>query len=173
MFKIKKCILIITLFVFMLMIVSCKDKEKEDETSSGKTTGYTSNEVFEKLSDSMKDQPDMTTVTSADEGSKNVFLIFSEVDFDKVEDFVFSYSTKGLADEIIVVHTKDSADATSVKKDLEKRLQSRKATFEEYNPEEGKKFEGAVVLTQDNCIVLLIGNQAQNGKYEFNKMFDK
>lgn len=41
-----------------------------------------------------------------------------------------------------------------------------------YNAEEGAKFNGATVVTNGNYLMLIIGNQAQNGKYQFNKMFE-
>ena len=158
------------MILFAVSLFGCKEN-KEDTGKESKKTGYTSKEIFDKVSGAMKDMPDMTTVTDETEGAKDLFLIFSELDYDKVENYVFSYSTTGLADEIIVVHLKDDGDIKELEEDLQERLESRKSTFQVYNTEEGSKFQGADVLTQDNCAVLLIGNQAQNGKYVFEKLF--
>lgn len=174
--KVKKLFALISILTGVTMLVACGNdgtQEKENSKDNGKVTGYTSKEIYDIVSGAMKDIPEMDTVTSDDENAESVFLVFSELDYDKVEDFVISYSKVGLADEIVVVHTKSGEDVEELKDDLEERLESRKGTFEEYNPEEQTKFTGACVLAQDNCVVLLIGNQAQNGKYEFNKLFDK
>ncbi len=154
----------------MVFVCSCGESE-DNKKEENKKTGYTSKEVYDAVSNAMKDMPDMTTVSDESDDAKNLFLVFSELEYDKVEDFVFCYSTTGLADEIIVVHLKDSGDIEELKEDLQERLESRKSTFEVYNTEEGSKFQGATVLVEDNCAVLLIGNQAQNGKFEFDKLF--
>lgn len=165
-------LLVILLLSMLLVFASCSDKDEEEDAENVENGGkYTSMEIFETVSSAMKDMPDMITSTDEDEGAEDIFLIFSELEYDKVKDYVFCYSSEGYADEIIVVQVKDNADAKEVKEDLEERLESRKSTFATYNAEEGTKFNAATVLSKGNYVSLLIGNQAQNGKYEFNKLF--
>ncbi len=163
------------LFVLLLLLFSFSGCEKERDGKSNKekeiVSGYTAREVYDAVAGAIKDMPEMDSVTSEDENAKDIFMVFSEMDYDKVEDFVISYSNVGLADELLVIRTKSNEYTDELKEDLEERLNNRKGTFEEYNPEEQSKFKGACVLVQDNYVVLIIGNQAQNGKYEFNKLF--
>ena len=55
--------------------------------------------------------------------------------------------------------------------DLKERLETRRNSFATYNEKEVAKFDAAVVVSKDNYVMLIIGNQAQNGKYAFMEAF--
>ncbi len=167
----KLSVSLLVLISAVFIMCGCEKEKEKDEVSEYSGGKYTSEEIYETVSMAMKDMPSMIKITSQSEDAKGIFEIISKMDYDKIYDYVFSYSEEGYADEIVVIQVKDSEDAKELKDDLEERLASRKATFATYNVDEGSKFEGATVLSKGNYLVLLIGNQAQNAKYEFNKLF--
>lgn len=155
------CVLMVS-----VLLAGCGDsKEKEGK--------YTSKEIYDKVAASVTDMENMTVVDNTTDEGKNAFSYVTEMDLDEIKDFVFAYSADGKADEIVVMQVKDSSNISTAKKDLEERLETRKSTFSVYNAEEGTKFSGATVVTKGNYLMLIIGNQAQNGKYEFNKLFEE
>ena len=155
------CVLMVS-----VLLAGCGDsKEKEGK--------YTSKEIYDKVAASVTDMENMTLVDNTTDEGKNAFSYVTEMDLDEIKDFVFAYSADGKADEIVVMQVKDSSNISTAKKDLEERLETRKSTFSVYNAEEGTKFSAATVVTKGNYLMLIIGNQAQNGKYEFNKLFEE
>lgn len=156
---------IVCVMLSALMLAGCTSEKEE----AGK---YTSKEIYDKVMTSITDMENMKVVDNTTEEGKDAFSYVTEMDLDKINDFVFAYSADGNADEIIVMQVKSSDDVSQAKKDLEERLETRKSTFSVYNAEEGAKFNGATVVTNGNYLMLIIGNQAQNGKYQFNKMFE-
>lgn len=161
--RIKVLFISVSVLMIMLMMVGCGEET---------TAKYTSKEIYDAVTSAMKDMPEMTVVDEKSEDAEELYSFFSDAEYDKIKGYVFAYSTEGYADEVIVVEVKDSDDVSELKEDLQQRLETRKGTFATYNTDEGTKFQGATVLAKDNYVVLLIGNQAQNGKYEFNKLFE-
>ncbi|MDE6209260.1 MAG: DUF4358 domain-containing protein [Lachnospiraceae bacterium] len=161
----KKISLVVFLMVIgILSLTACGDKEE----SEGK---YTSKEIYDKVSASITDMPEMTVVDNTTDEGKDSFTYVTDLEQDKIKDFVFAYSKDGKADEVVVIQLKNSEDLKKVQADLEERLETRRNTFSIYDAEEGSKFQGATVVKNGNYLMLIIGNQAQNGKYAFNDMF--
>ena len=65
-----------------------------------------------------------TTGDAAD--AKETFSYVSDLPYDKVENFLLSYSTTGKADEIAVIAVKDSADVTKAADSLRAHVESRR-----------------------------------------------
>lgn len=145
-------------------LCGCSEKEEEGK--------YTSGEIYDKVASAITDMENMTIADNTTDSGKEAFSYVMEMDEEKIKDFIFAYSTEGKADEIVIVQVKNRSDVSNAKKALENRLETRKGTFSVYNAEEGSKFQGATVVTNGNYLMLIIGNQAQNGKYEFNKIFE-
>lgn len=162
----------------VLMIMSCvftmtacqKKKEKAD------TGKYTSTEVSDVIVKSMTDLPEMNTDKSGDSKAEHIFAVLSDIEYDRIEDFTYlrAKEDNNLAEEIAVIRVKDKNDLAIVKKGLEERVTHRKDYFVQYNkPDEVTKVENAVITVKGNYAVMIIGNQAGNGKYEFEKFLDK
>ena len=66
-----------------------------------------------------------TTGDAAD--AKETFSYVSDLPYDKVENFLLSYSTTGKADEIAVIAVKDPADVTKAADSLRAHVLSRMA----------------------------------------------
>lgn len=105
--------------------------------------------------------PEMRSITGKVEDAQKLFTYVSDLPYDKVEDFLLSYSAEGKADEIAVIAVKDPADAEEAAGTLRAHLEQRLTLFQQYTPDQVSRAEKALVFTQDQYAVLLIcdGNQ--------------
>ena len=82
---------------------------------------------------------------------------------EQVDDGVIAYaSSGGSADEISVVHVADSSDVNGIKKYMEARLEKRLQEFQNYKPEEVSKIENGKVVVQQQYVILVISNKADD-----------
>ena len=93
-----------------------------------------------------------TTGDAAD--AKETFSYVSDLPYDKVENFLLSYSTTGKADEIAVIAVKDP-------------VESRRKLFLQYGPAEAARVEKAQVFTKDQYAVLIICDDSPAVKTAF------
>ena len=91
----------------------------------------------------------------------------SDLPYDKVENFLLSYSTTGKADEIAVIAVKDSADVTKAADSLRAHVESRRKLFLQYGPAEAARVEKAQVFTKDQYAVLIICDDSPTVKTAF------
>lgn len=112
--------------------------------------------------------PEMLSITGAVSDAQRLFSYVSDLPYDKVEDFLLSYSSEGKADELAVIAVKDPADVQEAANTLRAHLEQRLTLFRQYTPDEAKRAENALVFTQDQYAVLLIsdGNQAVKNAFE-------
>lgn len=87
------------------------------------------------------------------------------VQYDMLDDGAILYTGEGgLADEISVMHLKESGDVSIAKSKLEDRIIQRRKTFVGYKPEEVSKLDNAYVMVQGNYVALLISDD--NTRFE-------
>ena len=112
--------------------------------------------------------PEMRSITGQVADAKDLFTYFSDLPYEKVDDFLLSYSAEGKADEIAVIAVKDPADAEAAADTLRAHLDQRLTLFRQYSPDEVSRAEKALVFTQDQYAVLLIcdGNQDVKAAFE-------
>ena len=118
----------------------------------------------------------MVTDKSVDSKAERIFASLSDIEYDRIEDYSYTRAkeARNKAEEIAVIRVKDKNDLAIVKKDLEEGLKQKKDIYAQYNmPDEVTKVENAVITVKGNYAVMIIGNQAGNGKYEFEKFLDK
>ncbi|NLL93109.1 MAG: DUF4358 domain-containing protein [Clostridiales bacterium] len=151
------------IFAVLFSFTACGEDKNEDK--------YSVKGLMDKVTNSMTDLPPMLTVSYGDENAESVFSYLSDIDYSKVKDFIFKYSEEGLADEIAIIQLKDEADASSVVEELKTRITIRRSTFITYNESEVMKFNGAKAKNIGNYCILIIGNQASNGIYDFEGAF--
>lgn len=170
------CLSIIFIMILMLSVMTGCKADDGNETAAGDSLAgqYTSAQLYDTISSSMTDLPAMTVVYSSDD-KDDVLSLLSEIDRDKVIDYVFAYSMEGKPEEIAVIQVKNNADTEMVKKNLEDRIKSRQSSFSVYSHDEKEleKFQTAKVSVKSNYIMMITGTQASNGKYAFDKKFEK
>lgn len=111
--------------------------------------------------------PEMLTVNSAGADGEEMFSHLSDVDYGKVDGFFLSYSAAGLADEVAVVRMKQAADVKEMESSLRAHVDSRVKLFQNYQPDQRQRAEGAVIFTRGNYAVLVISDNAQQIRAAF------
>lgn len=157
------------LVLFMLLI--CVTSSFLTACGSEEGGKYTSKELMKIVTAGITNLPEMITVDSSSDNAKDVFTYLSDIDYDLVKDFTFTYSKDGLADEISIIQLKNADDVKEVEEDLNNRITTRKNTFASYDEKEVSKFSTACVVTKDCYVIIIISSQANNGKYAFNEAF--
>lgn len=104
-----------------------------------------------------------TTVNYDEDAYGENFERLYNFPIEQADDGVIAYaSSGGSADEISVVHVADSNDVSSVKKYMEARLEKRLQDFQNYKPEEVSKIENGRVVVQQQYVMLVISNKADD-----------
>ena len=125
---------------------------------------------MDKVKASMTDLPEFKEADMSNDEWKDILFYVTDVATDKVKDIDYLYMTNNTADELCVMVMADEDSAKEVVEDMDHRIEVQKNYFESYNTEELSKLDGACAVRSGKVCIMLIGNQAQNGKYEFDKM---
>lgn len=111
--------------------------------------------------------PEMLSVTGDVEDAARLFTYVSDFPYEKVENFLLSYSATGKADEIAVIAVKDKADIDAAAQTLRAHLEDRLKLFRQYEPEEVARAEQGQVFTKGPYAVLIISDDAAAVKTAF------
>lgn len=98
--------------------------------------------------------PDMMDVTIDEKG--DTFVYVSDMDYSLVDKYLLSYSSEGLADEIVVVRMKKASDASAMESSLKEHRQDRINLYSTYSPDQVKRAESGLIFTKGNYAVLII-----------------
>ena len=112
---------------------------------------------------------DITSITGSVDDAAHLFSYLSDLSYDKVENFLLSYSTKGTADEVAVIAVKDPADVGEAASSLRRHVDQRKQLFQQYGPAEAARVEKAEIFTKDQYAVLIICDDSPAVKTAFEK----
>lgn len=91
----------------------------------------------------------------------SMFIDFGSADI--VNSAVYE-SSGATAEEIIVVECSSDADAKSVKKSLESRVEEQKISYEDYVPEELVKLNKAVIVQSGNYAILSVSDEPEKAE---------
>ncbi len=112
--------------------------------------------------------PAMLTVDSSFDDAARQFAFISDVEYDLVDSFFLAYSESGLADEIVVVKMKNSADTASMQKSLEEHIDDRIKMFSSYQADQVSRVENNTCYSSNEYVVLIICD----GKNKVRKVID-
>jgi predicted small secreted protein len=118
------------------------------------TEGKDPIELGQAMSEAAEDLPAMSTVSSQDDDGADLFRYLSDLDYDKVDGYYFSYASAGTAEEIAVIRLKSADDADEAKASLERHREDRLGIFEFYSPDQVPMAEDGVIQSQGNMVVL-------------------
>ena len=65
-----------------------------------------------------------------------------------------------LADELVIMKAKDASGVAALEQGAQKRLESQKASFQDYIPEQYKRLEGAQIITYGNYVMYVCCDDA-------------
>lgn len=109
----------------------------------------------------------ITSITGSVDNAAHLFSYLSDLPYDKVENFLLSYSTKGAADEVAVIAVKNPEDVGEAANSLRRHVDQRKQLFQQYGPAEAARVEKAEIFTKDQYAVLLICDNSPAVKTAF------
>ena len=150
----KKIIALILAATMLLACVGCGDGD--GGSGSGESIDMAS--MLEEMKKTDTKMPSMKTVSSKDENAEATFAVLTDFDYEKVEEFIYSYSEEGTPEEIAIIKVKEKSAVGDLMKALQAHVDSRKSTFQAYDPEQASVVENAVVTYKDNYILLAIGS---------------
>ncbi len=165
----KKLAIYIMLLLATCSLLSCgkSDDKKEDNDKTVDTK-----QVIDAMVKEAGELPEMSTFTSTDENAQDSFTFLCDLDYEKVEDFIITYSSEAAADEIFIIHVKDKADMVAAKTALDNRIETRKTAFNTYMPSEVSKIENAKIVQSGRYIALVICKQPQSTSDKFLTFFE-
>ena len=103
--------------------------------------------------------PKMQVSNSKDENADLNFSSLSDMDYNRIADYFYAYAKNGTAEEIAVIQLKDSKDEAILMQSLQKHVDSRIKTLQEYNPEQVTMAEKAVITRKSDCVTLIISEK--------------
>lgn len=103
--------------------------------------------------------PKMQVSTSKDENADLNFSSLSDMDYNYIADYFYAYAKTGTPQEIVVIQLKDSKYEATLMQSLEKHVDSRIKTLQEYNPEQVTMAENAVITRKSGCVSLIISEK--------------
>lgn len=113
-------------------------------------------EVKDKMLEADGKLPVMSLASGKDEKAAELFAYLADFDYDKVEDYFFSYAAAGTAEEIAVVKLKNASDADALSEALLKHISTRVKQFETYDPTQVDMAKAGMVFKNGNYCVLII-----------------
>lgn len=103
--------------------------------------------------------PKMQISSSDDENADLNFTSLSDMDYNRIAGYFYAYAKGGTAQEIAVIQLKDSKDEAILMQSLQKHVDSRIKTLQEYNPEQVAMAEKAVITRKSGCVTLIISEK--------------
>ncbi|MBO4580299.1 MAG: DUF4358 domain-containing protein [Clostridiales bacterium] len=163
---IKRTLAVLMIISSLAFLAACTSEAKTE-------TKYSAKEIMDRVRSSMTDLGDLKETDRSSEDWNLIFAYVSDIEADKVKNIDYLYMTNSTADELCVVILSDEDSAKKVESDMKHRIEVQKNYFASYNTEELSKLDAACAERSGNVCIMLIGNQAQNGKYEFDKMMSE
>lgn len=145
----KRICLLITALIVLLSLAACSKE-------GGVTTTANMEELQQAMLAAAPSLSETASTTGNADDAKETFCYVSDLPYEKVENFLLSYSTTGKADEIAVVAVKDPADVTKAADSLRAHVESRRNLFLQYGPAEAARVEKAQIFTKGQYAVLII-----------------
>ena len=103
--------------------------------------------------------PEMETVTNTSENADVSFAVLADFDYEKVENFFYSYSAAGSPEEVAVIALKEKNDVADLMKALQTHIDSRRQTFEQYSPEQVSMIESAILTYSGNVVLYAVSKK--------------
>lgn len=161
----KKIVIGMLIGMVMLMATGCKAEEKEvHDLSIDVNAKEEASE--EKVVDVTKIASDLATeisytdqISEVDLETAKMFLNLADIEV--VEACIYE-SSGATAEEVVVLHCKDSDNASKAKAALEQRVEEQTENFTDYVPEEIPKLKDAVIITSKEYAILSVS--ADSGK---------
>ncbi len=115
--------------------------------------------------------PKMVEVSSEDKDAQLNFTALSDLEYDRVDSYFYTYAKEGTAEEIAVVKLKDEADAATMMDSLHNHVEQRIGTLQEYSPDQVELADKAVITHEGAYVALIICKQNGMVQKDFQSYF--
>ena len=151
---VKRYVTILLAVVLCISTVGCgKEQKKEEKTVDMQKLQETLVAVDTTL-------PELKSMSSEDKNAELNFTALSALDYDLVDSYFYSYAQDGDVQEIAVVALKEEGDAAEMMETLEKHVETRIGTFQEYTPEKVELAENAVITNEGRYVLFVIAEKS-------------
>jgi len=151
------------------MLTAC-GKDNKKEAANAKVDMA---KLEKEMLNTQDDLPDMTTIRGQDENAEDLFATLSDMEYDKIQDYFYSYASDGKASEVAVVLVKDKKDVDAMLDSLRDFKESRKMTYENYAPDQVEIAEEAVVFAKGNYVCFIMNEKFSHIKATFEKAMEE
>lgn len=103
--------------------------------------------------------PKMKISSSDDDNADLNFSSLSDIDYNRIASYFYAYAKDGTAQEIAVIQLKNPKDEAVLMQSLQKHVDNRIKTLQEYNPEQVTMAEKAVITRKSGCVTLIISEK--------------
>lgn len=148
-------LLIVTLAMVALFGCGKKDKEKKHDFE------------VSKLASEINDNIRFDEITESPAGSK-VLAVKYEIDESEIINCAV-YNSSSTAEEIAVIETKDEKSADAVLEAAKKHIETQKALYESYAPDEVARLDKAIVKKLSKYVVVCVTSDTDKA----NEIIDK
>ena len=151
---VKKYITILLAVVLCISVVGCGKEQKKEE----KAVDMKKLQEVVVVADTTL--PELKTVTSEDKNAELNFTALSDLDYNLVDSYFYSYAQDGDVQEIAVIALKEEGDVAEMMETLEKHVENRIGTFQEYTPEKVELAEKAVITSEGRYVLFVIAEKS-------------
>lgn len=156
-------VLILSMGMTLSVMSGCGKKEEVPEAKMDLKV------VQEEMAKADPELPKMKTVFAEDEEGEDTFGALCDVDYDRIQDYFYSYEEEGGAVEFAVVFVKKESDVKDVVRSLKEHQESRRKTFENYKPSMVELAINATVSYNGNYVCYVMGPKGNYMKAVFEK----
>lgn len=103
--------------------------------------------------------PKMQVSSSNDENADLNFSSLSDMDYSRIASYFYAYAKSGTAQEIAVIQLKDPKDEAILMQSIQKHVDNRIKTLQEYNPEQVNMAKNAVITRKSGYVTLIISEK--------------
>lgn len=156
---------IISLFLALIVLAGCGN------TNSSAGADINLYDMQKAMVDAGESFPNMITVNNNDTDAKKNFGYISDMDYSKINGYFLSYSSDGLADEIVVIRTSSGNDTKEALESLKAHMEDRIKLYDQYEPEQAVRARNGRTFSKGNYAVLVISEDYEKIKAAFDGMF--
>ncbi len=146
--------LVLAVLVAALPLLSACGGDSGGESAGGAALDLPM--LYEMMAEVDANLPEMKRVDDTDKNAELNFSALCDYEYDGVQAYVHGFAKDGSAAEIALVQLKDSTDEALLMSSLKKHVEKRKATMEEYSPEQVAMVENYVLTRRDGVVALII-----------------
>lgn len=144
---------IFTVYLICIMLITSCEQKSNDE---GEDTDIKLYELRIAMTEAAGNLPAMSVVDGSMESGEELFPYLSDLSYELVDDYFFSYSSDGSPYELAVILLKDESNAKFAAQSLDEHISKRVATYSTDKPGYADAARKASVVSYGRCVALIM-----------------